>query len=462
MNILSYCIVLICFYLIGSFILDIFKAKFLLVEKIALSFLLGNCVVIFLFFFLSFFRSGLLTTYAYAVVLVSIVSLLFKIIRYLRASQHAPFRFFDSALSTWHTTPLFICYLFIAFYAGVRTMNMPVNTNDTLANWSFAAKVIYTEQTIYSDAFTDKDRILRAKDYPLFISLTEVFMLHFGKSYDDKNIKVLFFAYYLAFMIIFYYRLRSITTIPVAYLVSIALFSLPALIKEESGGISSAMADMPLTLFHTSALLYLYDYLKTIFASSPLLSLSRSPGPSSAPFNKTASLWISSLLLTGVLFIKNEGMLIYFALCIALTLFMLRIKRFRLELLFFIFIPFVLNIPWFYFKFHSAYPMLPVNQLTINSPGYLLVITGGFLSTIAHISDWGLIWLLPICSLLHPKKLVKGLPFFVFIFIILHFFSYFATLMILPTQIQAALPVNRFLLHLLPESLILFLLTCQK
>lgn len=477
MNILYYCATILCFYAIGSFIANALRIRFPVLENVALSFLLGNTVVIFLYYYLFFFRLLFLKEFCYAIELFAFIYLLYQMGRILthRHSAFNPQRAIpESQPAAPGTRFLLVCCLLIAFYAVLRTMNTSVNTNDALANWSFTAKVLYTEQTIYSDVFTDKDRVLRAKDYPFFISLTEAFMFNLGKGYDDKNIKVLFCMYYIAFMVIYYFRLRSLIDSPIAYLMSILLFSVPALIKEKSGGISSGIADVPLTLFHTGALLYLFDYLKIsllsascrtqrILSTVPSNGLSHDPAhsPLQSPSRKS-SLIVSSVLLSGTLFIKNEGALIYFALFIALIISILKTRYFRLEFLLFLAVPFAANLPWFYFKFFVAYPLQPYHKLALHSVGYLCKIGEGFALNMLQINDWGVIWLLPLCTLLYVKNLFKGQTYFILLFVVFHFISYIIILMIVQQQIQAALPIDRFLIHLLPESLFLFVLISKK
>lgn len=425
---------IITFILTGFLFLNLFSnTNFALIEKLALSFLTGNTIIIFPYFYLYFFNIPCQKFFAISIVNLSCAYLLLLLYKIKKSSSKI-------ISSTWLKIKLSISsaqlsekiltsvLIFIIIYAFIKILHQPINTNDSLSYWTYYSKIFYYEKTIYSDAFTDKDRVLRAKDYPFFLSMTETFLLTITGKYDDHSIKLLFFFYFVAFLIIFYYRIKSHVPTCMSLIYTILLFSLPAFLREETGGISSAMADVPFTLCHTVALLLFVSFL----------------------INKQHNyILISSILLSSTLFIKNEGFITYLSFLSTTLLLWKKLRPSPKLIALFFALPIIINLPWFYFKFFIAHPLYSSNEIQLHPPHFILVPLKIIIYNFTNYKSWGTIWLIPFMLIFSIRKLKGSDPLFLLIFITLQSTAYLAIIMILPFPTHLAM--HRFLLHLLPE-----------
>lgn len=427
---------IITFIITGLLFLKLFSnINFALIEKLALSLLIGNTIIIFPYFYLYFFNIHEQKKITLSIAILSCIYLIFLLYKIHKSS-------FKKISSAWLKIKLSISsakliekililiLIFIIIYAFIKILNQPINTNDSLSYWTYYCKIFYFEKTIYSDAFTDKDRVLRAKDYPFFLSMTETYLLTIAGKYDDHSIKLLFSFYFLAFLIIFYYRIKIYAPTFMSLIYTTLLFSLPAFLREETGGISSAMADIPLTLFHTIALLLFVSFLIS---------------------KQHYYLIISSILLSSTLFIKNEGIIIYLSFLLTCMLLWKKLDLPpKLTTLFFS-LPIIINLPWFYFKFIIAHPLYSSNEIQLHPPSFILIPLKIIIYNFTNYKSWGAIWLILFLFLFSIRKFKEPIPLFLLIFIILHWTAYIVIIMLLPFPTHLAM--HRFLLHLLPEIL---------
>ncbi len=410
---------------------EFFKLQIDYREKIFLSIPLGNIILIHPYFLINFFNLPLNKGFYYFATFISCSYFLYKVINFLRNS----FRNIDIRMNFKIFT-----MLILLIYCYLRIMSFPVNTNDALSYWSFYSKVFFHEKTIYSDALTNEDRVLRAKNYPLFVSLTETYLCYFFNSFDDKKIKFLFFLYYFSFLGLYYYRLKNYVNDKIAFIFSFLLFSLPPLVREETGGISSAMVDVPLAFFSTISLMYLYEFLVS---------------------KKNSFLLLSIFFISASIFIKNEGIAIYFVMAASLLIFGWRKKKLLIKCKSFFLYPFLINIPWLYFKYFVAVPIRTYKGLELHSFTDLFLILANIIRNWAGLINWGLIWII-FFLLFFLIRAMEENDRFVLLFIIFQFASYLIALMIIPWDYVSALPIDRLSIHLLPEVLFLFVLVSFK
>jgi len=427
MTLFYFALILISFISPAFLAYKFFKLEIDYPEKIFLSIPLGNIILVYPYFLINFFNLHINKGFFYFITFIFCFYFLYKIINFLRSGfKNMEIRMNSKILIM--TVLLIYCYL--------RIMSSPINTNDALSYWSFYSKVFFYEKTIYSDALINEDRVLRAKNYPLFVSLTETYLCYFFNDYDDKRIKFIFFLYYFSFLGLYYYRLKSYVNDKIAFLFSFILFSLPPLIREETGGISSAMADVPLAFFSIISLMYLYEF----FISK-----------------KNSFLFLSIFFISAAIFIKNEGVAIYFVMTLSLLIFGWGKKGFLIKCKSFFLFPFLINIPWFYFKYFVVVPIRTYKGLELHSLSDLFLILVNIIKNWSNLINWGLIWII-FFLLFFLRKAMKEYDKFVLLFIIFHFIFYLIALMIIPWDYVSALPLDRLSIHLLPEVLFLFVL----
>jgi len=435
MNYLLISFGILSFIPIGLVLLRLFKTNFPFLEKLSVALLVGNFFVTFTFFYLYFFKIHLTKFYCLIIFIASLTYLIIISSKYL---YHQVISFVLKTPNIKKNLPhirfqekiLIGLIIFIIIYALIKIINQPVNTNDALSYWSYYSKIFFYEKTIYSDAFTDKFRVLRTKDYPFFLSLTEAYLFEIANKYDDKAIKLLFFFYYISFISIFYYRSKQFFPPAISLLITTLLFSLPSFLREDTGGISSAMADIPLTLFSTSSLLFFASFLLQ---------------------KEKKYLILSSIFLASAIFIKNEGIIIFLSFIIAIFSSQLKNKIPLFLIITFLSFPIMVNLPWFYFKFLIAHPLYKIETIKLHPIQFLYVPIKIIFDNFVNVKLWGLIWLALPLSLLSFKLYKERIFLFLLIFMVSHWLFYIFIIMILPPPTHLAMP--RFLLHLLPEVL---------
>jgi hypothetical protein len=252
--------------------------------------------------------------------------------------------------------------------AILQAVAFPMSMWDSVVIYGLKAKILFLQQTFKTGAFLDPQVIHYSADYPLLLPYLESDLYRWLGHPDDRVVRLLFAAYWAAWLGVLYEGLAARIRREYAWGLVAFIATLPLFSGSIMGQAASGFADIPLALYWTAFLL----------APSRLL-----------PF-----------LAVGCVFTKNEGIPLVLIGCV------LR-KEYRSAAW-----GLLLLLPWFWTR----------HQLPHNAAHYLraLSFAGGdnlqrlklasrsLCQEWVQLRQWGLFWLLAIVGALWP---VKKLPF---------------------------------------------------
>jgi hypothetical protein len=159
-----------------------------------------------------------------------------------------------------------ICLLgligFLVLLVFVDACSEPLLSFDARAIWAFKAKVLYSEQNIYSAVFLDGGRLHAKTRYPQLIPLAETFISHSAGRFEEKAFKTLFPMYFVSLLLLVYLMLRAQFSRSFC-LVAVSLFgSMPVFVIYANGGVASGYADLPLAFYVTALAICLFRWLE--------------------------------------------------------------------------------------------------------------------------------------------------------------------------------------------------------
>jgi hypothetical protein len=255
---------LLVFYLVGILILWVtYGRRPGFISSISLGIGCGSGVLGLSMFYLAYWRIPLdLRTLVWLtlVIVFGLVILLFT--RRKKSVESFSAR---NCVEPWNRLEKGLCVLlgFIVLLVFADALSQPLLGFDSRAIWGMKAKIIFHQQSIYTEDFFDSERLHAKNRYPLLIPLLEDFIYHFSGSQNDRVIKVIFPFFYLSLLALFYQTLK-LTLNQVASLWGTILFALlPAFLLYNNGGAASGYADLPLTYFSTATAVQLYRWLLT-------------------------------------------------------------------------------------------------------------------------------------------------------------------------------------------------------
>ncbi|NQT22637.1 MAG: hypothetical protein HQ579_04265 [Candidatus Omnitrophica bacterium] len=338
-----------------------------------------------------------------------------------------------------------VCYTFF------RALIKPIEAYDSVSIYALKSKILYMAHTIPKDFFTEVLKPFHGvhPDYPLLVSMSEVWFYAFIGSVNDFLVKSIFPVSFLCFLVAFYFILKRfvkkrITALLFTFvLASIAQFNAYATI---------GVADLLLGVNFSLGLFYLCLWIKDK--------------------EKSAYLYISAMFSMLAVWTKNEGMIL--ALIILFVLFLDTVIRRsycdkgKLVLVSFYFVV----VGAFIFGFISY-----KNSLGLVNENFNLSMINGenLLSGLRKIplvlyeyqkqffgfKKWNIVWVISLFLFISRfKESFKRDNLYATVPIILFFIGYTAVYMFSAVEIDFFLrkTTSRFFLHILP--VLVFWIAC--
>lgn len=234
-------------------------------------------------------------------------------------------------LFSWLEIVLIVIILFEIVFVFSQTLLRPTIAFDALANWSFRAKVFFTEKQMPLDpgspVFLGGGGHI---NYPLHISFFQTWIALWLGEFNDVFINIIFAFYFICLIGLIYSGLKSFCSRKHSLIFTVFACTLPFLIYHGF----NAYADLPLAFYFTGAVICFYYFLTK---------------------HTNSWLYLSGFLIGVGAWTKFEGVLLSIVIFTALCLYILR-HRISDWMLFFK--PFLLCIfcfllffgPWALFK----------------------------------------------------------------------------------------------------------------
>jgi hypothetical protein len=151
-----------------------------------------------------------------------------------------------------------ILFLFLSSF--LSNLYWPVHDWDALALYDFRAKVFLVEKSLVKAAL-DNDYFIH---YPLLTSLLHLFIYQLGIA----NPKFVYSFFYLSFIFVFYFSLRSFTNRNKALFFSVLLGLNPFFVNHSM----MAYTNLPYSVYLVAGVIYLYEWIKNKKLSTLILS----------------------------------------------------------------------------------------------------------------------------------------------------------------------------------------------
>ncbi|MDP3791491.1 MAG: glycosyltransferase family 39 protein [Candidatus Omnitrophota bacterium] len=147
---------------------------------------------------------------------------------------------------------------FELLYAFFRTLIMPMESYDAIAIYALKAKVFYINQSIPHDFFSSFKNFVPHIEYPLLIPLAETFFYTLFGSLNDLLVKIIFPLYYVALLVVFYSACRRFISRRQSLFFTFLLATIPQITDFATNG----YADLPFAFYCSSAIFYLYLWIR--------------------------------------------------------------------------------------------------------------------------------------------------------------------------------------------------------
>ncbi len=350
-------------------------------ERLALDFLIGCGLGSLLVFWLSLIRTPLGLAGASVVAVLALAVLATGVMKGWRewpARAGAALRCVQRPRSstTWCELLLALCLVIVATAAAYLTMASDLGW-DGLAIWGLKAKAIFTEGGVSQTLFHDLSRQWSHLDYPLLLPATEAWVYHFLGRVDEQLVKVVFVAFQLSLLALFYATVRRQHMAWYALAFTLILGSLPSFVLNGSTG----QADVPLSALAFGSSAYLYLWLED---------------------GRRSDFWLSAVLAALLPWMKREGAVLWMINLGAVLLWAGRSRgwavRERVRVGVAYALPVLLPAPWFLF---AAWQRLPGNDFVpvtvtafVSHLGRLPVLAQLLFLQLADSRTWGILWAL--------------------------------------------------------------------
>jgi len=159
------------------------------------------------------------------------------------------------------------------FLVAIDALSQPILGFDARAIWGMKAKIIFSNHQIYGEDFLDPDRLHAKQRYPLGLPLALNFTYQAMGQLNDRFVKVIFAAFFLALPCFFYGALRRIFDKSYSLLGTCLLSTLPCFTIYANGGAASGYSDVPLTYFYTVFALSLFLWFRQNYTGDFVLAL---------------------------------------------------------------------------------------------------------------------------------------------------------------------------------------------
>lgn len=334
-----------------------------------------------------------------------------------------------------------LIFLYFSFHALVT----PLSYWDSWAIYGFKAKALYLNQGIPLGFFTDSTKAYAHLDYPLLLPLLEAWAYTALNSWNDQLVNIIFLAYFLSLLVIFYFNLKPLIGERFSLLLTLFLVTIPRFTLFMS---SSAYADVPLTVYYFVSLACLFRW----------FYVSQGRG----------FLYLSAICLGLAAWTKNEGAvicLVNFFLFIVLVL-----ARDRAGKESFLLIGrcagiiLAIILPWLVFKgvFHVSSYLINGQNISLgvlgSNLGRIPVIFKSFVNNAFRIGDWNLFWFTAAAAVvLSLKRNFSWATGTVLLSLLLYFLSWIFIYLVTPLEINwhLANSMDRLLIQVSPSVLFL-------
>ena len=410
---------LLSFLIVGVCVLGLFRFNTTFLETLGLAFGIGGGVVSLELFVLSYANlpinvlSVFLPWYILFIYFVFNRKLSYK--KNNDADGFVPFDYFFILL-------IFFCTTLAVVYALIQ----PVSSWDAIATWSMLAKGFYFERSLSGDFY----RFFNFENPPV-VSLQQSFLSILIGSYNDKAVMLLYPAYFISLVALFYTFVKKFSTKTNALIFTFLLSSLP-LVLGQAGRNNTGYIDLALAYFIFSSVILLYYYFK---------------------FRTIEHALLLGFVLGLTALVKNEGLSILLIISGIVLLINLRKKRFR-DVVYLL----LGLLPFFIWKVYEHTENFPQHPLYGGAfvPERIVSILTSFGAEFLKIGKWNLLWAPFILSLflLVRTRFINLVLLIVFLQLAFYFIIYLITPANLNLHINSTL--DRFLLQLSP--LIVFII----
>jgi hypothetical protein len=144
--------------------------------------------------------------------------------------------------------------IFQFFHAFFKALIKPMDSYDSVGNFAFKAKLFFMERYIPYELFLRKSADIQHGDYPLFIPLSETWVYMFLGRWNDLLVNALFPMFFLSLLVIFYFALKRIIGKRLSLVSSFFLATIPHFLNYATNG----YADLPLAMFYSASFIYIF------------------------------------------------------------------------------------------------------------------------------------------------------------------------------------------------------------
>jgi len=272
---------------------------------------------------------------------------------------------------------------FLFSHAAVR----PAALYDSLAMWSFKAKVLFYEQKINFDPA--QEFYLGGGghlNYPWQIPLVQ-YWLHANLGvYDDLAANWIFVGYFLSLIGLVFFGLKRYISFWRAFVLAFFLFSMPLVFYHGF----NAYADLPLAFYLTGALTFFYAWLKD---------------------NKREDLILAAIFWGLSFWVKDGAWIIYLAFLLVFFVYCLKRRLPGSSLFKFILISLAIASPWLLFRVFYHLSLSNVSSgLVFKAEILISVLEAMFVSY-----SWNLWWFFLLIAIFFNFKRIAGSSALIFI-----------------------------------------------
>ena len=284
-------------------------------------------------------------------------------------------------------TVLLFLILFTVISVILEAISMPFAVWDSWSVWGYKATIIFSQRGIDQRIFQDfRTGGSYNPHYPLLFPLSEAYIWFFQGSIHEPSAKLFSALFFIALLAIFYCLLRKVFKRLFALGFTFLLSSLSPLVHSASIG----YVDVPMAFYITTAVLYLWLYLRD------------------ADF----SYFLLACLFLGIgMWTKNEGASQWIAVVASFLLLMWRkkIAFSRKNLFYLIAIPLAIYLPWIIFRISKGFWALKLGdafdeKFRWGEMGRLPMILTLFIQPVVDVRSWSLLWLVFVMTILLSFK----------------------------------------------------------
>jgi hypothetical protein len=339
----------------------------------------------------------------------------------------------------------------------INLMIRPMYQFDSRAIWGMKAKILFHEQTIFSDAVMQLSRNHPHPRYPLLVPISMAWVFESMGEADDRLVRIVFLAFFAGLVAGTHSLMRLGGRISAALSLA-AMVTAPFLYSATKAGASSGYADVPLTFYITTSALAMLMWLKR---------------------GERGFGFLAAALATCGILTKNEG-IVYVGnlfVCTAVVVVFgnrregaeaevspINASSRMMHLALFAGAAVLFLVPWLVVR--TKLPTF-LDEHYARHVGFGLIFSGldrlplilkTFGAELVNLRNWGLVWILAALSMLRwNKSCVTGIGFLCAL-VLLQLACYAAIFVITPNDPAAHMrdSLPRLLLHVLPLTAAVF------